>query len=74
MKAVIKSRNQREGKFVPGWCYNPAFKRTDAGKVFPKKRAGAHYELRKVIGYTDIVGNFIPGLTYFRTYREGAFE
>jgi hypothetical protein len=72
-----KSRNQREGKYIPGWCYNPAYKFTKKrGKEVTqdKKRAGAFYELRKMRGYNDLIGDFIPGLTFVRIYRKGAFE
>lgn len=75
---MTKSRNQREGKFVPGWCYNPAYKKVktsgfDGIKFVPKKRAGAHFKLARIRSYNDN-GYIIPGVTYVRLYREGAFE
>lgn len=65
------SRNQREGKFIPGWCHNPAYKKgsnplkPETMKV--KLRAGKHYDLA-VIDHPGL------GKMYIRTYREGAFE
>lgn len=68
----MASRNQREGRFIPGWCLNPDYK-TVNGKLEPKKRAGKHYNLTRVRGFND-QGYIIPGTTYIRTIREGAFE
>lgn len=76
---IIKSRNQREGKFIPGWCYNPPYRigktdpKTGATALTPKKRAGAHYNLVKVRNFND-GGYIIPGTTYIRLIRQGAFE
>lgn len=73
----MASRNQREGRFIPGWCYNPDYKavqvRPGVMKAVQKKRAGAHFNLIRVRNFNDM-GHIIPGLTYVRTYREGAFE
>jgi hypothetical protein len=67
----MKSRNQREGRYIPGWCHNPAYKKgsnpLDPKTMKAKPRTGAHYDLR---AYRDpVLGN-----TFFRTYRQGAFE
>lgn len=73
----MASRNQREGRFIPGWCLNPDYKailvRPGVMKTEPKVRAGKHFNLIRVRGYNDN-GYIIPGTTYIRTFREGAFE
>lgn len=72
---VTKSRNQREGKYIPGWCYNPSFKHNKkTGHTVESKRAGEHYDVRLIHGFIDVDGSVIPGKTFYRTYREGAFE
>ena len=68
----MKSRNQREGKFIPGWCVNPAyhkasFAQVQAGDLTPKKRAGAKFDLKSTI-------DPYMGKVFYRAYREGAFE
>lgn len=68
----MKSRNQREGKFIPGWCYNPAYHKASIEQIKlndlkPKKRAGMRYDLS--FYHAPRVGK-----VYVRTYREGAFE
>lgn len=73
----MASRNQREGKYIAGWCFNPPYKlasaRPDETKIVQKKRAGKHYNLTRIVGFND-QGYIIPGVTYVRTIREGAFE
>lgn len=65
------SRNQREGKFIPGWCHNPAYKKgsnplkPETMKV--KLRAGAHYDI-------FFIRDKGLGKMYVRFIREGAFE
>jgi hypothetical protein len=63
------SRNQREGRFIPGWCYNPSYhsQRDKDGNLVQKIRAGKHFDLK-------VMYNKQMGKTYFRVYREGAFE
>ncbi len=68
----MASRNQREGKYIAGWCINPAYK-IEGEYAVQKKRAGKHFNLTRVRGFNDM-GHIIPGVTYVRTIREGAFE
>lgn len=68
----MKSRNQREGKYIPGWCFNPAY-RVIKGRVAQRPRAGGLFDLKAVRNFNDN-GIIIPGVTLVRTYREGAFE
>ena len=67
----MKSRNQREGKYVAGWCINPAYRKAMyKGKPMlqPKARAGRDYDLVSVSGYNDH-GIILPGTTLVRVYR-----
>lgn len=69
----MTSRNKREGRFIPGWCHNPAFKKPPRGvpmlpsHMKPKLRAGKHYDLM-------VIRDGQVGKMFVRVYREGAFE
>lgn len=69
----MTSRNQREGKYIPGWCYNPGFKKDKDGKIEEKVRAGKHFTLVPVRNFNDH-GFILPGVTFVRYMRQGAFE
>ena len=72
----MASRNQREGKYIAGWCYNPPYDQRVfrmTGKLVQKTRAGRHFDLVRVRNFND-GGVIIPGATYVRYYRQGAFE
>jgi len=64
------SRNQREGKFVPGWCLNPNMVKDKNGVYRHGVRAGKYADLKGVRnafdGYTTV-----PGLTFIRSLRVG---
>lgn len=63
----MKSRNQREGKFIPGWCYNPGYKLDRFGNRVQKVRAGQHFNLTAM--RSDELGK-----CFFRGYRAEAFQ
>jgi len=66
----MQSRNKREGKFIPGFCINPSPKNLSKPK---QVRAGEHFDLKKGRNLKD--GSFtIPGLSFVRFLREGAYQ
>jgi hypothetical protein len=69
-KIMSKSRNQREGKFIPGWCLNPNYKKGRDGVYRSGLRAGATADVKGVRNAFDGYA-VIPGLTFIRSLRVG---
>lgn len=65
----MQSRNKREGRFIPGWCYNPNFKRDldKDGRLVEKIRAGTYCDIKRV-------KNKEVGECWIRVLREGAYQ
>lgn len=70
---MMRSRNKREGKFVCGWCLNPAYASNKAGKMVQCKRAGGNHNL---VVYRNVIefGAVIPGTTLIRELKENFNE
>jgi hypothetical protein len=64
------SRNQREGKFIPGWCLNPNMVKDNNGVYRHGVRAGAYANLKRAVGVFDGYAT-IPGVSFVRYLRPG---
>jgi hypothetical protein len=64
----MQSRNKREGRFIPGWCYNPNLSRAlgENGCPLEKIRAGSYCDIKRV-------KNKEVGECWIRVLREGAY-
>jgi hypothetical protein len=69
---MTKSRNQREGKFIPGWCLNPNMRQGRDGVYRQGIRAGKYANLKRVRNAFDGYA-VIPGISYVRSLRMEAF-
>lgn len=68
---VVKSRNQREGKYIPGWCINPNYRQDKKTGVWKSTlRAGQYFDVQGVRNYYD-GWTTIPGLSFARVLRKG---
>jgi hypothetical protein len=68
---MSKSRNQREGKFIPGWCLNPNYRWDNkTGVTRSCIRAGKYADVK---GVRDVFDGYttIPGLSFVRSLRAG---
>ena len=66
------SRNQREGKFIPGWCLNPNMVQGRDGVYRAGVRAGKYANVKGVRNAFDGYAT-IPGLSFVRSIRLEAY-